>query len=225
MDEPARKRRKTSSLGPSSPRRQPERQPTFASPTKASLARDYPSLLPPQSPARDQLRARGKQARAFVLGAADDQQEPAQRARGATPPRHTENNTRRLGGEGADLPLTPSQIGLEAQDEPRRGILFSSPSKRPPRVKDTTKQSPLQPNILAVAQPIQVRHDNTQNTTARKGQPPDPELEKRKHEKARLEHELAELEAQVLRCTKEIVKEQQRGVDDTFTPLERTDMM
>jgi hypothetical protein len=53
MDEPSRKRRKTSSPAPSSPRGQPARRRSFASPTKASLARNYPSLLPPQSPARD----------------------------------------------------------------------------------------------------------------------------------------------------------------------------
>jgi hypothetical protein len=85
MDEPARKRRKTSSPAeqPSSPLKRPPRRPSFASPTKASLARNYPNLLPtrptaaasPSRPSsRGDLLSRGKQARAFVLGETDTQE-------------------------------------------------------------------------------------------------------------------------------------------------------
>ena len=72
---------------------------------------------------------------------------------------------------------------------------------------------------------MQVENDGTQDTVEGKGQVPDPEIEKRKQEKARLEHELTELEAQVSRCTQEITKEQQREVDTVLTQLQRTDMM
>jgi hypothetical protein len=242
MDEPARKRRRTSSPAPSSPPRQPQSRPPFASPTKASLGRNYPSSLPPQSPARDQLRARGKQARAFVLGETDadadadaqqglgqDAQGKAEGERATTSSRQNGNGAQRGDEREPDLPLTPSQRGIEGQDAPRRGILFSSPSKRPPRVKGPTKQSPL-PSKTAVKEPhlarhVQVEHVDTQDVTGTKRQPPNPEIEKKKQEKARLEHELAELEAQVSRCTQEIAKEQQREDHATLTHSERAEMM
>jgi hypothetical protein len=238
MDEPARKRRRTSSPAPSSPAQQLERRPPFTSPTKASLGRNYPNSLPPQPPAHDQLRARGKQARAFVLGEADadaqqgirqDAQGKAEGERATTPPRHNMNGAQRGDEREPDLPLTPSQRGIEGQDAPRRGILFSSPSKRPPRVKGPTKQSPL-PSRTTVKEPhlarhVQVEHVDTQDATGTKRQPPNPEIERRKQEKARFEHELAELEAQVSRCTQEIVKEQQREDDATLTHSERAEMM
>jgi hypothetical protein len=240
MDEPARKRRRTSSPAPSSPARQSERRPPFASPTKASLGRNYPNSLPPQSPARDQLRARGKQARAFVLGETDadvdaqqglgqDAQGNAGDERATMPSRQNVNGAQRGDEREPDLPLTPSQRGIEGQDAPRRGILFSSPSKRPPRVKGPTKQSPL-PSKTAVREPhlarhVQVEHVDTQDVTETNRQPPNPEIERRKQEKARLEHELAELEAQVSRCTQEIAKEQQREDDATLTYSEQAEMM
>jgi hypothetical protein len=238
MDEPARKRRRTSSPAPSSPARQSERHPPFASPTKASLGRNYHNSLPPQSPARDQLRARGKQARAFVLGEtdADAQQGLGQDARGnaegeraTTLSRQNVNGARRGDEREPDLPLTPSQRGIEEQDAPRRGILFSSPSKRPPRVKGSTKQSPLSSKTAVnephLARHVEVEHVDTQEVTGTKRQSPNPEIERKKQEKARLEHELAELEAQVSRCTQEIAKEQQRDDDATLTHSERAEMM
>jgi hypothetical protein len=236
MDEPARKRRKTSSPAPSSPTGQPAERPSFAPPIKASLGRNYSNLPPPQSPARDQLRALGKQARAFVLGEADVQQghsrdvrEKLEDEQATTPSRQNTNGTRRRDEAEPDLPLTPSQRGTNGQDAPR-GILFSSPSKKPPRAKGLTKQSPLQSKTSAVkqphlAQPVEIEHDGSQDATGKKGQPPDPEIERRKQEKARLEHELRELEAQVSRCTQEIAKEQQREVGAILTHSERIDMM
>ena len=53
--------------------------------------------------------------------------------------------------EEADLPLTPKEQGLqEPEDAPRRGILYSSPSKRPRRNKTSAKPSPLKPKQLLV---------------------------------------------------------------------------
>jgi hypothetical protein len=129
--------------------------------------------------------------------------------------------------EEPELPTTPSQQGLEEADSPRRGVLFSSPSKRPPRAKGLVKQSPLRPKAPAVQETSSTQHveDGPEEITAperrEKRPPPDPEMEKRKQEKARLERELAELEAQVSQCTQEIVKEQQRTQDEALRPTDR----
>jgi hypothetical protein len=54
--------------------------------------------------------------------------------------------------------------------------------------------------------------------------PPDPEVEKRKQEKARLQREVAELEVQVSRCIEEIVKEQQRDPGRALGPADSLDL-
>lgn len=127
--------------------------------------------------------------------------------------------------EDQDLPSTPTQLGLEEQDGPRRGILYSSPSKRPPRVRGAVKQSPLRPKAPPVQQVTPSREEGPEDTELQaevaKKQLPDPELEKRKQEKARLQHEVEELVAQVARCTEEIVKEQQRGPNESLRASER----
>lgn len=266
MDEPARKRRRTNSPEEraSSPLRKPPRRPSFASPTKASLARNYPNLLRPTSAgspgprpsSRGDILARGKQARAFVLGETDMQQELSQealgevesrvvtgkqqnpaldqnvtpRARKTTGQRGAPILTSALEEEEQDLPTTPSQRGLEEQDGPRRGVLFSSPSKRPPRIVDPVKQSPLKQKAQvhkdALVNSIGREPDNTENQSGLENkQPLDPALEKKKHEKARLQRELEELEAQVLKCTDEIVKEQQRAPNQTLGVPEYTGLM
>jgi hypothetical protein len=255
MDEPARKRRKTSSPAERSPSplRKAPRRPSFASPTKASLARNYPNLLPTQptsarSPSRpNNLVARGKQARAFVLGETDVQEtlnrEDARRSNAPSSedllpnaqnstPRARKTATYRaapaVDEDEPELPTTPSQRGLEEQDGPRRGVLFSSPSKRPPRMKSPVKQSPLRPRAPPVqeASSTQYIEDGPQDTVSKeqagKRELLDPEVEKRKQEKARLQYELAELESQVSRCAEEIVKEQQRSPAETLRPADRT---
>lgn len=130
---------------------------------------------------------------------------------------------------GPELPTTPSQQG-EEQDVPRRGVLFSSPSKRPPRMKEPVKQSPLRPKAPPVQGASSTQHiedspeDAAGKIAVEKRQPPDPEVEKRKQEKVRLEREIAELESQVTQCTQEIVKEQQRNPNDILPPSEQTDL-
>jgi hypothetical protein len=266
MDEPARKRRKTSSppAQPSSSLRKPARRPSFASPTKASLARNYPNLLPSRpttaGPAsrpgsRGDVLARGKQARAYVLGETDVQESLSQElaqdntavdADAGAQQRYKEvqsmtPRTKRVIGhrsaafdvgaradEEPDLPTTPSQQGLEKQDEPRRGVLFSSPSKRPPRALGPVKHSPLRPKAPPVqeASPTQHIEDGPDDTQSRNGveraQTPDPEVEKKKQEKVRLEREIAELEAQVTQCAQEIAKEQQRTPAEPLRPSEQS---
>jgi hypothetical protein len=262
MDEPPRKRRKTSSPAERSPSplRKPPRRPSFASPTKASLARNYPNLLPtrptpagsPSRPTgRGDLLARGKQARAFVLGETDVQEAlrreaaPEDPTRSTVSPsqellpnaRNTTPRARKAAYKGApvttgtvdedELPTTPSQRGLEEQDGPRRGVLFSSPSKRPPRVKGPVTQSPLRLKAPPVQEASSTQHiqDGPQETNTQEGlakrEPTDPEVEKRQREKARLQRELAELETQVSRCTEEIVKEQQRSDTETLRTADR----
>ncbi len=265
MDEPARKRRRTNSPQEperqSSPLRKPPRRPSFASPTKASLARNYPNLLPPtstkgetsKSGSRSGVLARGKQARAFVLGETDSQgdsnqnvledtAEPATAVQqrfsrtGKETPRAgktagsktTPTFTNPVDEDEGDLPMTPSQRGLQEQDVPRRGVLFSSPSKRPPRVKDPVKQSPLKPKARTiqadtVAQPAEEIPDEIQEPDAAETkQGPDPEVEAKKQEKARLQREVEQLEAQVARCTEEIAQEQQRAPEQALRSTERS---
>lgn len=254
MNEPARKRRKTASPErPSSSLRKPARRPSFASPTKASLARNYPDLVPPRrtsgaSPSRPSQRgdilARGKQARAYVLGGADapnalsqelsQEKESADAAAGA---QNVSPRVRKAMGKRSvappvravddelELPATPSQRGLEEEDRPRRGVLFSSPSKRPP-----VKQSLLRTMAPPVREASSIHHmedgpDDMEVAEKKETRPPpDPELEKKRQEKARLERQVAELEAEVLRCTEEIAKEQKRGPDDTLPMSERSDL-
>jgi hypothetical protein len=237
MDEPARKRRKTSSPAERSPSplRKAPRRPSFASPTKASLARNYPNLLPTQptsarSPSRpNDLVARRKQARAFVLGETDVQEtlnrEDARRSNAPSSEDllpNAQNSTPRA-RKTATYRAAPA-----VYDGPRRGVLFSSPSKRPPRMKSPVKQSPLRPRAPPVqeASSTQYIEDGPQDTVSKeqagKREPLDPEVEKRKQEKARLQYELAELESQVSRCAEEIVKEQQRSPAETLRSADRT---
>jgi hypothetical protein len=132
--------------------------------------------------------------------------------------------------EEMELPATSSQKDLEEQDAPRRGVLFSSPSKRPPRVKDPVKKSPLklkapavQSDDLATTVEDGLANEDTEGAK-QKRQPPDPEIERRKQEKARLQRKVAELEAEVSRCIEEVVKEQRRAPDEALRITERADL-
>jgi hypothetical protein len=151
------------------------------------------------------------------------------RARKETEQRRAGTPTGGLEDDEPDLPTTPSQIGLEEQDGPRRGVLFSSPSKRPPRAKGPVKQSPLRPKApptQRTAPELQVvdGQDAGAQLVAEKREPPNPELERRKQEKIRLQREMEELEAQVSRCTEEIVKEPTRDGIQPLLPSERSDL-
>ncbi|KAF2244507.1 hypothetical protein BU26DRAFT_492158 [Trematosphaeria pertusa] len=247
----------------SSPLKQPPRRPSFVSPTKASLARNYPDLLPKRPPSsasaaskqngRGDILARRKQARAFVLGEKDARQQAildtaaeeehadhasagAEQLRLSKPQNVTPRARRtiRMGDvseEDAELPSTPSQRTQEEQDTPRRGILFSSPSKKPPRLQDPVKPSPLRPK----AQPVRENRsappedgpvgEGDPRGAAKEKLPPDPELERRKQEKAHLMRELKELEGQVSRCTEEIVKIQEQSATHILQPSEREDLI
>ncbi|KAF9697401.1 hypothetical protein EKO04_004753 [Ascochyta lentis] len=216
MEEPPHKRRKTSSpsQAPSSPLRNPPRRPSFASPTKASLARNYPNLLPTRTPPRDRIQVQEKQARAFAHG--ED---------GITPEETEDVN------EEPELPAIPTQGDPKGQEGPRRGILFSSPSKRPSRALSVVERSPLakapsnQQNQLTRPEDEASSIEGPHQARKVRKSPPDPEIERRKQTKAQLQGEIEELEAQVSRCTSEIVAEQQRGVDDVLLPTQRADLI
>jgi hypothetical protein len=200
--------------------------------------------------------ARGKQARAFVLGETDVQPgahhegfgEESEATAGAQEASGDQNTTLRawkinpmasrsaptdageVDQDETELPATPSQKALE-QDAPRRGVLFSSPSKRPPRVKDPVDTSPLkskapavQSDGLATSVEDGPADEDTEHARQRR-QPPDPEVERRKQEKARLQREVEELEAEVSRCVEEVVKEQRRTPEEALRPTERADLM
>ena len=50
-----------------------------------------------------------------------------------------------------ELPLTPTQLGLESTPEPPKGLLYSSPSRRARRRKgEVLKSSPLKPGVSAM---------------------------------------------------------------------------
>lgn len=266
------KRRKTNSPEErereSSPLRKPPRRPSFASPTKASLARNYPNLLgttaarspAPRPNSRGDVMNRAKQARAFIMGETEEsvafsegalenrntrratlEMEQPQTMAGVVPPRARKAMARRnqspaTGGaleeEESELPATPSSRGLEEQDGPRRGILFSSPSKRPPRARNPAKPSPLKRRALSaqdqrLGQPEEDTPAEADDSIklAQKNQLPDSELERRKQERTQLQREMEELEADISRCAREIGDEQQRPPDQSFKAAERENLM
>lgn len=233
MNEPPAKRRRTNSPDDraSSPLRKPPRRPSYASPTKSHLARSYPNLLPsrrstlsasPRRPATGQNGLKRGKESDTTTGA---QQSPREQDSGGygTPLEAGEDDE-------SELPGTPSQASFEGQHQQRGGVLFSSPSKRPPRVKGPVKQSPSRQKAPAVQSDDitrTVEDGPTQEDTqpvAQQRQPPDPELEKRKQEKEWLEREVEELESEVSRCVEEIAKEQRRAPDETLLPKEREDL-
>ncbi|KAF2133372.1 hypothetical protein P153DRAFT_308130 [Dothidotthia symphoricarpi CBS 119687] len=195
MDEPTPKRRRTNSPDERAPNslRKPPRRPSFASPTKSSLARNYPNLLPSRpASGRDGLQ-----------------------------------ETQTDAPEEEDTEL-PSAQPRNEQDVPRRGILFSSPSRKPPRIKGVAKELPPIPKAPPVESSYlggTSENNDVVDATQQDIQPLDPEIEKRKQEKARLQREMEDLEAQVSRCTEEIVKEQQRTPEQQFRHAERTDLI
>lgn len=215
MDEPPRKRRKSSSPQQieSSPLRKPPRRPSFASPTKASLARNYPNLLPTRTPPRDEIRGGGEQARRLALDWA------------GTPEKEREGRV----DEEIELRSSPPQRGLKDQERPDRGILFSSPSKRPSRPKGALRRSPLAPASAdqrnQSTRPVEEAMGGGKQREKLKKHPLDPEVVKRLQEKVRLQREVEELEAQVLRCTNEIATGQLRNTTGALSPTQRADLM
>lgn len=259
MDLPARKRRRTSSPGrndrSSSPLKQRPRRPSFASPTKASLARFNPSLLPRSASAgadnREVLLDRGKNARAFIFGETDElatgdfsierntEEQAATGAESRTNARDITprpRNIRRVRDsvplqdvreEEEELPATPSARDTEEQDTPRRGVLFSSPSKRPPRVKDHAKGSQLKPKQAAprirTSTPVEASPADERVILPEKQrrETPDPEIEQKIRERAKLQREVEKLEREVEWYSRLVEKCRHEVAPGSIAPSER----
>lgn len=225
MNEPERKRRRTNSptdeasSRQSSPLRKQTRRPSFASPTKASLARNYPNLLLEKSlasPARRSpsrgIAARGQQARASGLGQGDVRPDG-------------------FGMKGRPYDNSNDKYAEENGYEHQNGTLFSSPSKRPPRMKTAEKQIPKEPetrSTLELDHAAAIDQGSTMadpETNAQKQGPPDPEIERKKRERVQLQRELAALDAQVSRCVEEISREKKRPSDEILKGSQRKDLM
>ncbi|KAL1609890.1 hypothetical protein SLS60_001555 [Paraconiothyrium brasiliense] len=128
-----------------------------------------------------------------------------------------------------DLPATPSQRAAEKQYIPRPG-LFSSPSKRPPRLYEPMERTRSSRKTLGIQQnesdvsvngPIQNADHEHQQPQEETSLPPDPEIEEKKSQKLRLEKEVRLLEKQVSKCTEEIAKSQVRLAEPMESPGER----
>ncbi|PVH98699.1 hypothetical protein DM02DRAFT_615634 [Periconia macrospinosa] len=238
---------------PSSPLKKPPRRPSFASPTKASLARNYPNLLRQPSPTSASATveqnghgngfANGKEARAHILEGRDkrtraEQEEALGRESGMTNGtthtsrvRKTQNGkphaqeSERGGSEDSDVPLTPSH-----KDILRRGIPFSTPSKKPPKMKAPVQESSVVPDSSSIQeqaadQPGESKDKAQENANQKTKLLPDAELEQKRREKKQLLRELEELENQVSRCTEEIVKIQKQPSTHILSPKEREDLI
>ena len=236
MNEPPTKRRRTNSPDDqaSSPLRKPPRRPSYASPTKSHLARNYPNLLPSR---RSTLSASPKRRRPATGQNGLQREKESDATLGAEQSVGEQKN----GASGisldageddeSELPGTPSQESFKGQHQQHhRGAFFSSPSKRPPRVKGLVKQSPPRQKAPAVQSDDVTRtvedgptQEGTQ-AVAQQRQLPDPEVEKRKQEKARLQRQVEELESDLSRCVEEIAKEQRRAPDETLLSKERHDL-
>ena len=215
MDEPPRKRPKTSSPAQHEPSqlRKPPRRPSFASPTKASLARNYPNLLLARTPPREDVQSRMDQARRRAIhgtGTADEGDEDGAQ-------------------EQTELGSSPPQGGHDDLKRRRQGLIFSSPTKRPPRPKGALRRSPLAPapsdQHNQLTRPVEDALDGDREQDKVKKSFLDPEIEKRRREKLRLQREVEELEAQVTRCTNEIATEQQGKTPNVLLPPQRTDLV
>ena len=140
--------------------------------------------------------------------------------------------------EEEELPGTPSARTMEEHDTPRRGVLFSSPSKRPPRLKDRpnttvlkskqrptqyTRSSPL-PEKLIETEPS-VQEEQVQSPPRKRWHTPDPELEHRKQEKAKLERQVLELEREVAWCSQQVEIYGQEVAPGTIPPTDRDALM
>ncbi|EFQ93738.1 hypothetical protein CFE70_009900 [Pyrenophora teres f. teres 0-1] len=241
MNEPPSKRRRTDSPDDraSSPLRKPPRRPSYASPTKSQLARNYPNLLPSRRstlsasprrprPAAGQNGLQKEKGSDATLGARESAREQENGSFG-TPLEAGDDDESELPG------TPPSQESFEGQHQQREDVLFSSPSKRAPRAKGIVKQQPpLRQKAPAVQSDDITRtfedgptQENIQGDTqlaTQQTQPPDPAIGRRKQEKARLQRQVEDLEAEISRCAEEIGKEQRRAPDEALSSKERDDL-
>lgn len=129
-----------------------------------------------------------------------------------TPQKRQESSVNHRVPEEADLPLTPKEQGLqEPEDTPRRGILYSSPSKRLRHNKTSAKPSPLKPKQLlatsntdtplanegAAEERPQTTEREEKEEQSQVAPPHDPKEEGKRQEKERLLLQLKRLQDEV----------------------------
>ena len=280
------KRRKTSLTGSVpgnlSPARKTPARASFLSPTKASLARFNPGLLPYPTSAssgdsrpnnRGEAIARGQEVRAYILGdpekaqpvpnvqaeqresredapqallGAEVEREPPNKQTVSenaviTPQKRQESSVNhRAPEEEADLPLTPKEQGLqEPEDTPRRGILYSSPSKRLRRKKTSAKPSPLKPKQLLVTSNTdtlladdgaaeerpQITERDEKEEKSQVAPPHDPKEEGKRQEKERLLLQLKRLQDEVQLYERTLEKSLNPASDDLLDDVDLEELM
>lgn len=235
MDEPVRKRRRTVSPSErdrqSSPLKKPPRRPSFASPTKSSLARNYPDLVRAKSAAAPAVRpskegnhgpARGEQGEGM-----EDQDTVfrAERKLRRSPIPRADRN-----GNGTGVSATRPVQSPEDGPDPRDRHSGPSPSKQHNLLTNPVEQSPSRPKSHSVLKdnlPVKDGPIGQVDTpdVIQSRELPDPEVEKRRQEKVRLQREIELLESHVAQCAEEIVKEQQRSPDQSLQAQERTNLL
>lgn len=179
-----------------SPTKSKPRRPSFASPTKASLARFNPNLLPSESaprrkPSNGPSIGRGKQQERLAQNE-EEQATAGARKQGASKDR---NNAPRPGEESA----------YEREGVPQDTELSPPHFRQAGRPKGAEKQ--------------------TEGGAEEIKQPPDPELEAKKREKEALLRELQELEDDVAECADGIQKLQEQSATQVLDPSSRDDLM
>lgn len=196
--------------------RKPPRRPSFASPTKASLARNYPDLLPGRKSSRDYVEARGEQALKRTFEAPDT-------------PKKVIGGEGEEGEEEAEIRSSPPPRHLPEQQRSHQDLHFLSPDKRPPGPIGALRRSPLAPAPAVrhnqLARPLEDAFDEDGQKERAKRPALDLEVEKRRQEKARLEHEIRELEGQISGCTSEIAAGTKRNTKDGSPPTQQADLM
>ncbi|CAI6340019.1 unnamed protein product [Periconia digitata] len=230
----------------SSPLKKPPRRPSFASPTKASLARNYPNLLSRRSPSPQPVITRrndkqstyvnGTEVRARAIGSkgihtgleqdADtngDSRKANGAARGLNSGRvlQTSRPVQReeIEPEESDLPLTPLQKEVSRPGKRRQNLEAAAEEPTGPSKQPRVEQQ----NTNGVKEVEELGENANENQKS--PQHPDPALEQKKREMKQLTQELEELENQVSRCTEEIVKIQGQSPTHVLPPKEREDLI
>jgi hypothetical protein len=128
--------------------------------------------------------------------------------------------------EEDDLPETPEALRrqIEVEDAPPRGILFSSPSKRP-RNRNRFKEPVPVPDVQAtVTISNSAREEDPQpKQPIRQNAPKDPELVAKEEEKAKLQKELDQLREEVGRY--ETLIEEFENLEDDQDPSNMQDLV
>ena len=133
-----------------------------------------------------------------------------------------------------ELPLTPTQLGLEPVPEPPKGLLFSSPSRRSTRRKRApAKSSPLKPGDPApdslYQNPTQ-QHIVNPTIEVQDSQPvsdsiEDPELSKKRAIREQLSTQLEKIQHDITQLEAEVSRTQNPTLSGTASQEEIVELM